>query len=107
MIDPGIRFTEHALEQFVRRHAPDMTLTQARTHLQVQSASAVQMNWRTALGDMQWRISDPDCILVVKRDSYKPGGKGARRASGKAVLTCVTVLPYQEEFSIEDVDPSV
>lgn len=75
-----IFFTLHAVERFITRHAPGMTPNQARTHL-IRSV-ATRLRERTILGQLQYQVDDPRCVLVVKHDSRMP-----------IPLTCVTVLP--------------
>jgi len=80
----AIGFTNHAVVRFVDRHAPQMSFEEAAAHLREVSADAVQLRERTLHGELQYRINDPRCVLVVKRD---------RRLHE---LVCVTVLPERE-----------
>ncbi len=78
--------TNHAADQFVRRFAREMSLGEALAHLSAKARFAARLKARTLLGQEQWAIDGPACVLVIKRD----------RPSGDAVV--VTVLPDPERF---------
>lgn len=78
-----IAFTHHAVERYIQRHAPELAYEVALARLQ--QATALKLRERTLLGQMQYEIQDPYCVLVVKRD----------RACTPDLI-CVTVLPARE-----------
>lgn len=73
------RITNHAAERFIKRHAPHMGLQEARAFLWKASQNAVRLKEKTPVGEFQWEIQDPYCVLVIKFDQNRP--------------ICVTVLP--------------
>lgn len=85
----GHRFSTHAVERFVQRIAPEMTLPAALTLL-VDRARSGKSCGRTLNGEEKIRISDPDAILVVRREP-----------SGPFVMT---VLPVDGAEDAEDGD---
>lgn len=82
--------TEHAVSRFVKRHAPQMSERAAKRHLERAAETAAHLKEKTILGQHQWQIEDPHCILVMKQDGRN--------------LICVTVLPEPEMpgISMED-----
>jgi hypothetical protein len=78
---PRMAISEHAVERFVERVAPDWGYVKARHHLEERCESAVRLPRKTLLGQYQYELDDPRCVLVVKREG------------GDDVLTCVTILP--------------
>lgn len=78
-----ITFTPHAIERFIERHAPGIGMDEAEQHLR--RASAVRLRERTILGQLQYQVDEPRCVLVVKRDPRM-----------RPELVCVTVLPERE-----------
>lgn len=88
MSEPQPIITKHAVERFVQRHAPYLTVGQAFWHLRRAARFAAHLKAKTVLGHHQWQIDDPSCVLVIKEDRGR--------------MICVTVLPEPEE-----VDPSV
>lgn len=78
-----IAFTHHAVKRYIQRHARELTYDAALARLQ--TAPVTKLRERTLLGQIQYEIQDPYCVLVVKRD---------RRSSPE--LVCVTVLPTRE-----------
>jgi len=78
-----IAFTHHSIERFIERHAPSLSMAEAERHLL--EASAVRLRERTILGQLQYQIDNPRCVLVVKRDHRM-----------RPDLICVTVLPERE-----------
>jgi hypothetical protein len=85
-----IHISDHAVNRFVQRHAPEMTFNDAKSLLIRRSLHAVALKQKTIKGDNQWRISDPDVILVGK---YVNNG-----------IVCVTILPEPEFFGISEED---
>ncbi len=81
-----IAFTQHAVERFIQRHARELSYETALARLQ--QAPAFRLRERTLLGQLQYEIHDPYCVLVVKRD---------RQSTPE--LVCVTVLPTRENSS--------
>jgi hypothetical protein len=78
-----IFFTHHAVERFVQRHAPESSQADAAAHLA--RVDATRLRERTILGQLQYQVENPRCVLVVKRDpNCSPD------------LVCVTVLPERE-----------
>lgn len=92
----NLQFTDHAIERFVKRHAPQMTMAQARAYLEAHGPTATPVKERTILGQYQWVLPDPKCVLVVKHDP---------RLRAPVV---VTILPNVEVIdSEEDEEPHV
>ena len=60
----ALQFTLHAVERYVARCAPHMSLAEARRHLD--SCAASQMREKTATGQFYFQL--PDCVAVVKFD---------------------------------------
>lgn len=87
--------TPHAVEQYRRRWAPDVSIDGARADLEARvNAGASPTKTRTHAGDEIWRSDD--VRLVVKRDH------------GGAAPVIVTVLPREDVCSGElfiDYDP--
>jgi hypothetical protein len=77
-------FTVHAIERFIERHAPELTYDEARKYLEENAEQASRLRQRTVLGQEQWQIAEPPCVLVVKTTH-----------TGRV---CVTVLPAPEHF---------
>jgi hypothetical protein len=66
-----------------------MSESEAGRFLEEKAATAAHLKERTILGQQQWQIEDPHCVLVMKQDGRK--------------MVCVTVLPEAEGCeSIED-----
>ena len=61
-----IRFSDHAVERFIERFAQGMSVGQARAWLEQEGPQATRLRTRTALGQEQWELQNPKCILVVK-----------------------------------------
>jgi hypothetical protein len=62
-------FTNHAIQRFIERHAPEMSaetarelLTDAATH------RAAKIKSRSFRGDQQWQLRNPDVVLVTTTD---------------------------------------
>lgn len=87
-----VQITDHAVERFVERHAREMTLSEARTYLETHVCQAVPVKERTILGQTQWVLPDPKCVLVIKHDPKL-------RAP-----VCVTILPNVEGVVVDDLD---
>lgn len=85
---PRIGFTEHAIDRFVERHAPELSREEARNFLAEAAQSAVKLRQKTYSGQFQWQVEDSGIILVTKRDA------------GEDV--CVTVLPQPEQHGISE-----
>jgi len=77
-----IVISDHAVERFVQRHAPEMSFNEAKSLLIRRSLDAVPLKQKTINGDNQWQISNPDIVLV---------GKYVR---GRVI--CKTILPEAE-----------
>jgi hypothetical protein len=77
-----LNFEPHAVERFIERHAPGLSMPEAHRRLRDAVASASIMRERTRSGDECWMLGDLDVVAVIKRD-----GRDGKRAS------CVTVLP--------------
>jgi len=88
-----LAFTEHAVDQFVKRHAPSfILLSEARRVLEEDGEAAAPMKERTCLGQEQFRClvrasmsampEMVEVIFVIKRD--------------RNTAVCVTVLPAPE-----------
>ncbi len=80
-----ISFSDHAVERFIERFAPELTPLQARAYLEEEGLRAVRLKTHTAMGQEQWELQEPRCILVVK-NSYDIG------------RVCKTILIHQENF---------
>ncbi len=78
-----IYFSDHAVERFIERHAPDMTPEEAREHLEQEGPRAIRLRERTILGQEQWQLQDPPCVLVIKN-------------SDDAGRVCKTILPTRQ-----------
>lgn len=78
-MEGDIYVSDHAVERFVKRHVPHMTFAAAKTLLIRRARNAVALKEKTIKGDHQWRISDPNVILVGKYDRNR--------------IICKTVLP--------------
>lgn len=79
----NVIITHHAASRFQERHAPHFSLDVAKRTLAESFHRAGKLRCRTWAGTEQWRLDDPPCTLVTKRD---PGG----------VIAVVTVLPARE-----------
>lgn len=88
MSQPMPIITRHAVDRFVQRHAPHMTVQEAFRHLCDAWPTAAHLKAKTLLGHHQWQLRDPDCVLVLRENRGR--------------LICVTVLP-----EVEENDPSV
>ncbi len=75
---PRFGFTEHAIDRFIERHAPDLSRAQARSYLEEAVLKAVRLKEKTHNGEAQWQIED-GTVLVTKVDRRE--------------VVCVTVLP--------------
>ena len=84
----NIYFTQHAIERFIQRHAPEETFYRARTLLINRSQHAVCLKQKTLLGQTQWQVHNPSVVLVTKYD--------------KGRHVCVTVLPQPENKDIPE-----
>jgi hypothetical protein len=102
-----LAITDHAISRFIERHAQGLTFSAARELIQERAQHAQRLETRTVLGDMQWRITEPDCILVVKRDSERSRAAGRKHRNrpgtqGAGGLVVVTVLPTVDQQWLED-----
>ena len=79
---PRIGFTEHAIDRFIQRHAPELSREEAKAFLEDAALSAVKLRQKTFDGQFQWQVQETGIVLVTKPDS------------GEHV--CVTVLPRPE-----------
>lgn len=101
-----LSITDHAISRLIERHAPGLTFAAARELIQERAQHAQRLETRTVLGDMQWRITEPDCILVVKRDSERSRAAGRKHRNrpgmhGAGGLVVVTVLPTVDQQWLE------
>ena len=74
--------SHHAVERFIARHATDLSWEAAEELLLKRFEAGVRLRTKTLLGQLQYEIQDPYCVLVVKADRQE--------------LVCVTVLPRPE-----------
>ncbi len=79
--------TAHAVDQFIARWRPDLSLAEARAHLEDQAQRAVNLRERTGAGQRMWQLVDPPAKVVVKDDPRErvvvtvlPPGAGQARA---------------------------
>lgn len=63
-----------------------MSESEAGRFLEEKAATAAHLKERTMLGQQQWQIEDPHCVLVMKQDGRK--------------IICVTVLPEPEGVDV-------
>lgn len=85
-----LAITDHAVQRFIKRHAPHMGFEEARNYLLAKAPNAAVLKTPTLLGQQQWQIEDPYCILVMKPDHRSRS------------IVCVTVLPTPQGQSISD-----
>lgn len=82
-----ITISPHAAERLIDRHRPDLDQDAAMALLAEAAATRRSpVRDRTIKGDLQWRLTDPDVLVVVKRDSQAADG-----------WVVVTVLPAQTQ----------
>lgn len=81
--------TDHAVQQYIARHAPGSTSAQARAHLEALLLNARPLKERSINDDPMWRVEDPVITFVVKPDGRKQ--------------VVVTVLPAGACETMEDV----
>lgn len=92
-MNPHIIITDHAVDQYVARCAPDATDPRADLHML--AASARSLRRRTYRGQPLWATNRANVLLVTKHD----------RACG---IVCVTVItPEMEDARRADVDEVV
>lgn len=77
-----IEFTEHAILRFIERHAPQMSMEEARDYLSTAASGAVRLKAKTIRGQTQWHIPANQIVLVTKPDGQEH--------------VCVTILPHKE-----------
>jgi len=87
-----LTFTYHAVDRYVQRHAPELTIAEATRRLAAAALGAVRLKERTVRGHDQYHLPDLDVIAVIKRD---PGRKGA---------TVVTILPAKAPAAERDAE---
>ena len=89
-MNPHIIITDHAVDQYVARCAPDATDPRADLHML--AASARSLRRRTYRGQPLWATNRANVLLVTKHD----------RACG---IVCVTVItPEMEDARRADVE---
>lgn len=81
-----LHFALHAMQRYVERHAPGLSLAEATRRLQDAVPSARRLRSNTPRGEEQWLAESIGVVFVIKRD-----GPGGERAS------CVTILPVGAE----------
>lgn len=93
-----MRFTVHAVEQYIARHRPGLQHPAALAELQQHAKSALRLRDRTRSGDLMYLVPALGCRLVVKRERAGP--------------VVVTILPAEEsegsqsdDLPITTVDP--
>lgn len=77
-------FTDHAIERFISRHAPELTKVEALAYLEEASADAVKLKAKTFDGSTMWRMGE--VTVVTTRDS------------GSTEDVVLTVLPTKTRF---------
>lgn len=85
---PELVVTNHAVERLIRRYFPEMDPSNARKYLEDRIGDATPLKEKTILGDDQWQLTDPDMVLVMKREPNK--------------RVCVTILPEPETLGIPE-----
>lgn len=83
--------SDHAVERYVRRIAPGITLAQARLDLEARAASARRTTSRTGSGEEYWDAGD--CRLVVRV------GRGRADRAQRIVVTVVEAEAPIEELA--------
>ena len=81
-------FTDHAVARFIERHAPSMTISDARLLLAEAAPRAARLRTKTYGGQERWQLDEPRCILVCKRE--------------EGLIVCVTILPPQDAELVTD-----
>ena len=74
-----IGITHHAVDQYKKRHAQDLSFHEARAVLEAAVPTAVKLKEKTHTGQEQWHIEELGIVLVTKRD--------------RGEYVCVTILP--------------
>ena len=74
-----IGITHHAVDQYIKRHARELSFHEARAVLEASVPTAVKLKEKTHTGQEQWRIEELGIVLVTKRDQGE--------------YVCVTILP--------------
>lgn len=98
MSSRSIHFTMHALQRFAQRVQPGVTLDVAHRVLTARWPHATRLRRHTHGGQEQWRITEPDALLVVIHE-VDP----RTRARG---LVCKTVLgPNEIGFPLDELEP--
>jgi len=82
-----IEISPHALDRFVERIVPDHTYRDARILFANRANKAAPIKKRTVNGQELWKMTEPDALLVVKRDQHP---------------VVVTVLPPEEEVDMSE-----
>lgn len=85
---PKIHLTQHAVERFVLRHRPDLTVNRALELLERGLNNVCRLREKTFRGQDQWQMTNPACVLVTK---FTPSG-----------TVCVTILPEPETRGIPE-----
>lgn len=85
MSKPLFVFAPHAVERYIERFAPSMSVPEAHRLLSNSVRTATRRRSRTSHGDEVWHctVNDVRVDCVIKRDSYMGNKSGI----------CVTVLP--------------
>jgi hypothetical protein len=61
-------FTTHAVDQYIRRHAPGLSHDEARATLEAAAPGARKLREKTLKRDTQWEIPSLGIILVTKEE---------------------------------------
>ncbi len=64
----AIVFTDHAIDRFIQRHAPDARRDEVLTYLEEHKGIAVRLKQKTFSGQFLWKIGD--YRIVTKRDNH-------------------------------------
>lgn len=79
IMNSKVGFTIHAIERFVRRCAPYMSLSEAEQILSEEAATAIILREKTRSGQERWKIKS-GAVLIVKRYGWTK------------IPTCVTIV---------------
>ena len=98
---PKIAITNHAVDQFIARCAPSLSFEAAKKLLVARAPQAARLRERTPKGQGQWRITDPDAVLVTKDDPSCGVVCVTVLAPGAAGATDAEVLAAYDEWQAE------
>lgn len=77
-----VNFQPHAIERFIQRHMPGITMPVAHRILRDAVPTARRLRDRTRSGEECWLLAEYDAVMVIRRD-----GRDGQRVS------CLTILP--------------